>query len=764
MWCHASTTLAPRHRRGVVWHATGVLKFVRGMFRSWVGTAIASRFLRTRVMTVATTLLNLRLSSPAKSGVGAVALATLAFAGGCTSVPPGRTVVDTVEVRGANSVEASDLEEGLATAPSPKFLGLFRGLVYDYTVFNRRTLDLDLERVERTYRARGYYDARVRAGRVVTTSQGHVAITIEVEEGPPVLVRKVTVLGVAELPDAIRTSTLDRISRALSVGATFDEEPYQEGEWGATRVLTEAAYAFAKVERSARVDLAAHTADITYVATPGPTAVLGEITFEGVDGIPERPVRRAFDLEPGAPYSSSELDAARVSVLDLGVFANVEVRPDLTPTDEPTATVPVVVHLEPTKLHSIRLGGGVEVDVIRTDAHASVGWEHGNFLGGLRRLSIEVRPGLVFFPTRLPTMQTPQHMLPEEKSRIELSQPGFLEARTRGLIRGEYNIYPVLLSPQIDPSASVIGYRELRSAVGLDRTLWKLFGQVTYNYQRNTPFTYVGPLDSALTGVTIAYIDLLTQLDLRNDKMSPHKGFLLANDLQLAGGLGDAQDIRVQPELRVYVPMTKHTTIALRSSIGFLFPFNYGSTLLDNANGLPLIIDRRAWVKDVQLIYFRAFYSGGPNSNRGYALRGVGPHGTIPFFNPTLAAIDLAAGCERGSPSYNAARCAQPLGGMSLWELSAELRFLVSGPLASALFCDTSDVSPKKLDLRFDYLHLSCGSGLRYATPVGPIRFDVGYRVPGMQILGKPDTEVDGEPGTIFGAPIAVSLGIGEAF
>jgi outer membrane protein insertion porin family/translocation and assembly module TamA len=697
-----------------------------------------------------------------------MALCALAMADGCAAVPAGRLVVDTVDVRGARLVETSDVEEHLATAPSPKFLGLFRGLIYDYTVFNQRTLDLDLERVERYCRARGYYDARARSGLVTSTSQGHVAVSIELEEGAPMLVGRVTVQGVSQLPAELQTAINKRIARSLAVGGLFDEDNYLQGEQRATRVLTNAAYAFAKVTRRAQVDLATHTADVVYVVVAGPTAVLGEITFEGLGGLPELPVRRAFDLRPGLPYSTNELESARVSVLDLGVFANAEIRPDLTPSDEREPKIPIVVRLESTRLHSVRVGGGVEVDLIRTDVHASIGWEHANFLGGLRKLSISFRPGLVFFPTRLPSLQAPQHLLPEEKSRIELSQPGFLEARTRGMIRAEYNIYPVLLSPRVDPSSSVLGYREFRSAVGLDRTLWKLFGQVTYNFQRNDPFTYAGLLDSSLSGVTLSYIDLLLQLDFRNDRVSPHTGFLVSTNLQAAGGprMGDARDIRVQPEARLYLPTTKRTTIALRGSVGFLFPFNYGSTLLDNANGTgqPVGVDRATWVRDMQLVFFRAFYSGGPNSNRGYALRGVGPHGTVPFFNPTLAARDLANSCDRTDPNFNEARCAQPLGGMSLWELSAEFRFPVSGPLTSAVFCDTSDVSPRRLDLRFDRLHLSCGSGFRYATPVGPIRLDVGYRVPGMQIIGKPDTAVEGNPGTIFGAPIAVSLGIGEAF
>ena len=49
--------------------------------------------------------------------------------------------------------------------------------------------------------------------------------------------------------------------------------------------------------------------------------------------------------------------------------------------------------------------------------------------------------------------------------------------------------------------------------------------------------------------------------------------------------------------------------------------------------------------------------------------------------------------------------------------------------------------------------------------PVGPIRFDVAYRIPG---LNPTEEEIqageDGDPGDIFGAPIGLVLGLGEAF
>ena len=99
-----------------------------------------------------------------------------------------------------------------------------------------------------------------------------------------------------------------------------------------------------------------------------------------------------------------------------------------------------------------------------------------------------------------------------------------------------------------------------------------------------------------------------------------------------------------------------------------------------------------------------------------------------------------------------------------MWEASVELRYAFSPTIEGATFCDTADVSPQRLDLRFARPHLSCGVGLRYDTPVGPFRLDVAYRLPGLQSLEPTQPGDDGDPGTIFGLPIAVAIGIGEAF
>jgi outer membrane protein insertion porin family/translocation and assembly module TamA len=254
----------------------------------------------------------------------------------------------------------------------------------------------------------------------------------------------------------------------------------------------------------------------------------------------------------------------------------------------------------------------------------------------------------------------------------------------------------------------------------------------------------------------------------------PHEGVYLATNFQFAGGPfgGSADDFKVQPEVRTYLPVASGVTFATRASIGFLYPRNYGD-VVENHLSDPTTPDNRATrVRDIQTVLFRGLYSGGPSSNRGYPIRGIAPHGIVPFLNPTTVSQQVATNCNPSSPAtFDSAVCAIPIGGFTLWEFSNELRFQVTGPLSAAVFVDMSDVSPKPSDIRITHLHLSTGLGARYDTPVGPVRLDIGYRVQPLQVLGFKNEEdvakqdpVEGLPPTIFGVPLAIAFGIGEAY
>jgi outer membrane protein insertion porin family/translocation and assembly module TamA len=671
--------------------------------------------------------------------------------------------VDAVDFEGVEHVSESDLASKLATTPSPKFLGVFPGIVYDYELFDPYVLQRDLERVERYYRAHGYYEARARAGRIEEEIPAHVRVQIVVDEGRPVRVGDVRVEGIGALPVDVQASVYRAVARSgMQRDRVFEEDDFAAAEWRARRALEDRAYAYAKVERRADVDLPNHQVRVVFTVVPDDPATFGAVTIHGLGSLPEEPVRRALDIQEGERFSASALDGAQQALLDLGVFSSVIVRAERGDPPPPDHVVPVSVDVTTTKLRSLALGGGVELDVIKTDVHATARWTDRNFLGDLRHFEADVRPGVVLYPTRMPDLEAPDRLLPQVRSRAQLRQPGLVEARTDSYVRGAFNVYPLLVTPNVDPSAPVLGYREARGSLGASRTFSKLYADLSYNLQYNSPFAYVGEQDPDLGTVLISYVDLLTQLDLRDDRVHPRQGIYVANELQLAGGVlgGSAEDLRIQPQARAYLPVG-HATLALRGATGLLLPANYADSLqLAPAGEAPPGVDRATWIRDIQLVYFRGFFSGGPSSNRGYPIYGVGPHGPVPFFTPGIAVRQIRSACVPGTAAYDPERCALPLGGLTLWETSAELRYPLSTHFEGATFCDASDVQVGRAKYRIDQPHLSCGLGLRYETPAGPIRLDVAYRIPGLNPRpGDPDY-----PGDVFGVPIGIALGIGEAY
>jgi outer membrane protein insertion porin family/translocation and assembly module TamA len=684
----------------------------------------------------------------------------VAFVSGCARIPHQRYALDEIDFVGNHVLGDGELRDHIASQESPRFLGLFEGFVDEYQVFDRYVLERDLERVERYYRAKGYYEARARVARVYSSGR-HVRVEVVVEEGHPVLVGRVDVHGLETLSPRIRSEADDFARRRMRLQLPFEEERFHAVEDEIGHLLGDHGYAFAKVKGSADVDLPHRVASIGFWIDPGRPARLGAIRIEGLKKIPEGPVRRALDLAPGEPYSLSRLEAARQAVLDLGVFSAVTIEPDLPPGVEQADVMPLLVKVEVTKLRNVHLGGGFELDSLKAELHVTAGWEDRNFLGGFRRFQIEAQPGLVLYPTHMPTLEMPRRLLPEGRLRAEFRQPGFIEARTTGVIRGQASVYPLLLSAEVPHGAPIIGYRELRGSVGLERNIKKLSVGLVQNVQQNSPFTYAGPLDPDLVPVLVSYPELLADLELTDKRLSPHEGVSLRADLQVAGLGGDARDVKVVPDVRGYIPLGRKLTLALRASVGLLFPANYGETVEPNAmTRTPGDVTRKEWVRDSELMFLRGLFSGGPGSNRGYGVREIGPHGLVPFYAPGVTATNSTAHCTSVPTEQSA--CDLPLGGFTQWESSVELRYPISGPFSGVVFVDGADVAPRKLVFRFDRPHLSTGLGFRYDTPIGPVRLDAGYRIPGLQ---APENAPDeGKPATVLGIPAAISIGIGEAF
>jgi outer membrane protein assembly factor BamA len=721
---------------------------------------------------------------------GAALLLFAAVGCGATRQPPactrpdlGGCAVDELSFEGNRVVSGGELAERIATAESEHLLsGLLEhvpvlrvldALSVEYERFDRSVLDRDLARIHRYYRSRGFYDARVRAARVQRIGgsgpSGRVRVHLVISEGEPVRVASVDLRwkdwSLEKAGNVTRPVTDAR--NQIKVGVRFEEEPYEATKKALLRALTDRGFAYATVEGHVDVDVVSREARVSYTIELGPQTRFGKITLAGLGDLPEGPLRAALGIKEGDRFSTQRLADAERALADFGVFGAIEVKPELAAPGEPREPrVPVTFAVQPVPLRAVRLGGGAEIGV-RVEGHLVAGWEDRNFLGGLRRFSVEARPGLILYPTRISTLfdAPPTHVLPQLRLQFELRQPATFEGRTTGLLSGAYKLY----SPSTfdtAPGEPILGYREYTGAIGLQRPFLRsaLNASLLYNVQLNSPFSYNDvALKTAYDLVFIPSVQALVSYDLRRnlagrpDRLNPRKGVYLAADTQLAGyPAGSARDVRIQPELRAYVPISRRLTLGFRLLTGFLFPLgdSYGCAFEAREAGANAEDAGAACgtslARDLQLLQFRGFFSGGATSNRGYGFNEVGPQDYL---------TNLAGVQSEGLV---------PTGGLSLWESSLELRMPILGDLGTAVFLDGSDVARRRGSFRLSRPHLSAGLGLRYETPVGPLRVDVGYRLPCAQVLGicpgEPLPEGERAPDTLLGLPMAVNIAIGQAF
>ena len=570
-----------------------------------------------------------------------------------------------VEIRGGDVAEDPELEKGLAT--------------HEDELFDLDVLEKDLERVRRFYRAHGYYDAAVRAARVVRVAPQKVRVEIDVEPGTPVLVSRVELVGLAELPKRLASEVKKAVR--LRVGEPMVEKQLHGDARAIESALADAGLAFGKVVEHAEVSVSRRTARVEYRLTPGPRAVYGEVTLEGTGELDADVIRATLGLEKGAPYSKRELEAARRRLFGLGVFSSVDVTPNLKNPE--SGQVPVRVSVAVGGTRALHFGAVFEQDSVLALAGLRLGWESRDFFGGLRRFTVNATPGVIFYP--LSNTDVDLKVLPTISTSLRLEQPTFIDAKTTGFVQSNASVYPVLYS-DFTAGDNIVGFQELKGGVGVERPVLGdlLRLRPSYNAQLSFPFMYLGEKPEGLDTVVILFPELVAEADLRDDPIEPRSGAYFRLAAQLAGYIGgDADDLRLQPEARLYAKLGSSATLGYRGLLGLLFPNLckgdpangcYGDSLTRSST-VPA--DDPRVVRDQQILLFRGFYSGGATSNRGYNQREVGPHGTLGFLVPSNT------DCTIPNPPES---CIRPLGGLTLWEQSLELRFILSEIARSGLF------------------------------------------------------------------------------
>lgn len=701
-----------------------------------------------------------------RSAVPALPLVAAAFAvaaGGC-ALPRGTRdspVVMEVRLPGARALDPSDIVPLLATQPVPRYPIPVLGAPYaafqatDFDALfstrlppSRRTpivgppvqafrqyqsggpyrLDLDAlaidrKRVEAYYRERGYFEARVEEVRIDPAGPGRVTVAMRVAEGRPARVRSIATPGLDEAPEA--RAHLRELP--IAVGDVFTVAKYDAARAALETALHEHGYATATVEQQAQIVPEADAADLTYTVKPGRAYQFGSVFVSGTAAVSRQLIRDQVQLElrPGELYAEQKLAKAQARVFDLGVFGGARVTAG-TP-DEKRGTVPVVVAVRESPFRTVRFGPGVGIESQRLDANLLVGWTHRNWYGDLRRLSVDLRLGYAWLldPTKnwydvAAVKEGVAGLLTND-----FSQPRVLGSRIDTAVRTElekgieaaYTFYserlrlsaPVRITPALTfvPSYNVEVYQ-------VDTSNPVSVGSSTDN-------TEVGDLDIASCPNNVCLLSYLQQqltFDGRNDPVNTRKGVLVSLSVQEGFRIGTHgyRYLRFLPEARGYVPLAPRWVLATRAQLGALVPIG--------ESGDPPIVAR--------------FFSGGANSMRGYYSRRLSPLR------------------QRSDGEL------VPVGGNGLAEGSVELRYALSHDWRLVGFVDTANVADVgagpttwRTVLELGDLQAAAGLGLRYQTPVGPIRLDAAYRLrPGQNVPFSSHEE----------PAYAVHITVGEAF
>jgi translocation and assembly module TamA len=208
--------------------------------------------------------------------------------------------------------------------------------------------------------------------------------------------------------------------------------------------------------------------------------------------------------------------------------------------------------------------------------------------------------------------------------------------------------------------------------------------------------------DSCPSACTLTYPELRYTYDARDSILEPTRGFYFTTDFQQTLKPGSFTYFKWEPELRGYLSIGKNFVLAGR--------IDYGAIILPAGEKSPAT---------------ERFFGGGANSNRGYSPNRQGPkYGG----NPTGFYYSSDPNEQRGG-TFTAA---VPAGGNGLFLLSGELRVHTDFMLthsAVVLFVDASRVTSDAQLPWESPLEVAPGLGLRYITPFGPIRVDVGYLV-----------------------------------
>jgi outer membrane protein assembly factor BamA len=670
-----------------------------------------------------------------------------------------RPRVERITFRGVDALDTRELRRSIATEQTRCRSVLLRPFCWltDWSVFvdkaylNPAELPRDELRLEVRYFRRGYRDAVARQ-ELRPRGRG-VEVVFTVEEGPPTLVASREI----EQERQVLSSRALRWARIPDQGEPLDLIRLDSARVRLQEMIEDQGHLDGVVRDTAEVDREARQARLRVAIDPGPRSTLGTFHIRGNQDVSDDVVRLGTVLREGRVIRRRDLVGARRSLYESNLFHEVSVEVPAQP--DSVKRIEIEVREAPPRLG--RLGGGFNtLEFVQLEGRYS---DH-NWLGGGRRLDARAAVGNLLaeqlnargifrdvLPDMAPLEDDRAFLRPTWQASLELQQPGFRAAEnTIGA--------GIFAHRRLVPGVAVdLGY-------GADVSFTRLLrdrSPITASHRAEVTEVQAGELYFC---VNYGLCDLPTIEAVRrprrlspaalsftvnraDDLLDPTRGWRTRLDLEHASDLTWSQFHyhRASGTWAHYFPGDLgRQVLGVRVRGGWVRPL--GGTA--DALGVDLF--------EGEILHPRKrFYAGGANSVRGYGENQLGPRiltvSPEALLDPNgeggCSAAAIAAGtCDPHVAPADAFR-PRPLGGTTLLEASVEYRFPLWRELRGAVFVDAGAVGGREqARVGRGAWAITPGIGARYATAVGPIRVDLGFRPRTVEELPVV-TEVVGEDG-----------------
>lgn len=570
------------------------------------------------------------------------------------------------KLAGIHNVSEDALREALATRSGP---WVNRFLFWRHEpLFGTEEFERDLLRIVEFYQREGFFHARVDSSRVEADDKNQqVRLFVKIEENQPTRVLDMQLAGV-DLP---RVDELFRILRTIiKPGSRLRAADLRSGQVALVNDLTNHGFPFARAEVEVQRDDDGKTAVVIFRLNPGTACTFGDIQVTGTMKIPQRVVMDEVPFSKGQGFNQSKLIEAQQRIYRLELFQSVSVRAQASAQDG--AAIPIEVRVREAPLHTVKIGAGYGTEEL---FRVTLNLRRRNFLGGARRLETEIKysdiePG---------------------RAQVRIVQPHFFDSKTALIVSPFYLRHD---EKTFNPREKIYSLRSFGGELTAQRQL-NLYSNAYVRYRLEDAKVVPGQsrFDSLRTHTRKASWGLGVLYNGGQPLFSPTRGNYYALQLDYSGPLSEFYSFRTgfhylktTVEGRAYREAAPGWVMAYRLKLGSL-------EVLDDARNVAPLEER--------------FYSGGSSSVRGWQRSKLGP----------------ASG-------------ETPIGGQSLLEGSVEARFKIFRASSSrflrafggVVFVDFGNVWSTSLTYKWYEFRYGTGLGLRYDTPIGPIRIDAARK------------------------------------